>query len=213
MGAIEAIKRAVVEALKNTFTDSYPDPALRGLSVQMEYPFEVEHYPGIWVRFSFTRLVRAGVGHMIIKGIERPYIEWRFEGSATVQIFGLTSMERDRISGAFINMYAFGELEASTATFRERLNDSPYINISLNLDEVKSGGQGESVGAPWQQDLLIYEDSYSFQMIGDFKSSYTDTTVPVILEKILVTPVAHMTQEELNAAPNLPPDDGNGTWV
>lgn len=192
VGVIETVKRAVIVALREalvgttlgnrTTNDSY-------ISVDMEYPMEKEQYPGIWVQFSFSRFVQAGIGHqplqrtVVNEGQDDEYVNWEpirefiFEGRVTLSIMALTSLERDQISDAVSSMLLFSRPPEQVLTdpardskqFRQLLTNiaqNPYVSMTINQDMITPGGQNMTTGVPWDEELPGYEDSYSFDIQG-----------------------------------------------
>jgi hypothetical protein len=184
---IEAVKKVMVRALRETFNDNYPDEELRNINVSIDYPSRETEYPGIWVRFSPTTLQIIGVGSRQYNSSHQEYREWYFEGRATWQTFSMTSLQRDRISDALIYLYAFGELTPFTKKFGDYINNNDMIYISLNTDALIPGGQEENVGAPWQPDAIVYGDSYSFNVVGQFQSDFASEEL-LVLEKVELAP-------------------------
>lgn len=186
-GLIEAVKRAVIVALRdgllrtNITVDGSP------VYVDLEYPLKKEQYPGVWVQFSITKLNRAGISHEVWTKDEDdhwiPIQEWMFNGRVTLTIVALRSRERDRIADTIINMLAFARTpelvitqpSANTKQYRQLLTalaENPYIAMALNTDVITPGGQTASMDVPWQQDVLAYEDNYSFDILGNFNIAF-----------------------------------------
>ena len=205
---IVAVKSGVVGALQNTFnTPEYPDPILQGMSVSMEYPGEIEQYPGVWVGFSFRDMQSVGMGNPIFLDEGPPprrYQLWNFGGTVTLTIISLTSKERDAISDKIIQMYAFHELNPATETFRAYLEDYPYIYMNLNNDILRTEGESTTVGAPWQSDVIVYENTLVFDVAGQF-ASQLPTGELIRLGEIRGLPYY---SEEASTRVN----DGNGEW-
>lgn len=184
---IEAIKTVIIQSLKQTFDQSFPETAFQNMYISMEYPLVQTQYPGVWVRFSFKKLQIVGVASYFIDSQNRQYKQWFFEGVTTLQVFAMTSLERDRMSDALIYMFSFGDLDDPESRFLKNIYANPYISVSLNTDELNPGGQSENIGAPWQEDQIVYNDSYSFQMVGQFASD-VQTAQLVTLDQIEVVP-------------------------
>jgi len=167
-GIIEAVKRGVIRALKRTFDTGYPNSALAGVHVDMEYPATKEEYPGIWVQFSLSTLVRAGIGMEVQGDDGKLYYHWRFTGTIRVTVIALTSLERDRMSDGIINLFAFGRYVSTMTAFSETLKANDTVAIELDQDGLTPGGQSVNVGVPWDPDQIAYEDSYGINCLGEF---------------------------------------------
>lgn len=192
-GMIETVKRAVMNALREALTGTSLNHLVNGtdVTVDMEYPIEKENYPGIWVQFSFNEITQAGIGHEpLIRTVTAPATsttpetvnwepirEFQFKGRVTLTIVALTSLERDRIADAVITMLAFSRPPESVITkaaedtkqFRQLIDSlarNPYVSITLNHDQIIPGGQAMTTGVPWDEEIPGYEDSYSFDILG-----------------------------------------------
>lgn len=190
-GPIEATKRAVMVAVRDAVNGTSLDEKVSGskISVDMEYPMKKTNYPGVWVQFSFTKFMQAGLGHQpMLKTIENvgtpdervnwePIREFIFEGRVTLSIVALTSLERDRIADSLAIMlmfsrppeFAITDPQRDTKQFRQLIDamvKNPYISITANTDIVTPGGQSMTTGVPWDEELPGYEDSYSFDIQG-----------------------------------------------
>lgn len=187
-GPIEAAKRGVVMALRQTIngTTLSEEGTVR---IDMEYPSKEEAYPSIWVQFSLTRLRNAGMGHehWTDDGLVR---EWSYEGRVNFTLLFLTSKERDQMSDALITIFAFSRSSVGLpfqgiqvqreggfgySDFFSSLDENPYLSMTLNSDELRPGGQSINVGTPWDPDTLVYEDSFSFDVMGQFETVIDDT--------------------------------------
>lgn len=187
-GPIEAAKRGVVMALRQTINGSTLSSE-GTIRIDMEYPSKEETYPSIWVQFSLTKLVNAGMGHerWTDEGLVR---EWMYEGRINLTLLFLSSKERDQMSDALITIFAFSRPSTQLSTqgvhveregglnysdFFSSLDENPYLSMTLNSDELRPGGQSVNVGTPWDPDTLVYEDSYSFEVMGQFETVIDDT--------------------------------------
>lgn len=167
---IEAVKTIIVQAFQNVFDEKYPDPQFQNMYVSMEYPALETQYPGLWIKFSFSKLQIVGISSFFFNENNQEYKQWYFEGSTTVQVFAMTSLARDRMSDALIYMFAFGDISNTENRFQNDLYSNQYISMSINSDQLVPGGQTEMIGAPWQEDAIVYNDSYTFQIVGQFAS-------------------------------------------
>lgn len=188
-GMIETVKRAVILALREAIvgTTLGSDSGINdtAVTVDMEYPMKKEHYPGIWVNFSFTEIVNSGVGHEILTKTVgendevnwEPVREFQFRGRISLTIVALTSLERDRLADTIVSMlmfsrppeYVLTKPNEDTKQFRQliaHLANNPYISMTINHDQLIPGGQQMTQGVPWDDELPGYEDTYSFDILG-----------------------------------------------
>jgi len=206
---VTPVKKVMIQALRATFTDLYPNERLSDLSLELEYPYKQEQYPGIWVRFSLSSLRSSGLNPTHQTDTEIYHV-WHYEGTVTFMVFALSSKERDLVSDGIIEAYAFAKVMPSASSFYQTINDSDLINMSLQEDILSSGGQTESVGTPWDDDKIVYEDRYSFEVIGQVRSRVQPGVVFTNLSEITVAG----TLTNVDGAPDnsISDDDGNGTW-
>lgn len=191
-GMIETVKRAVMIGLREALTGTTLNHLVNGtdVTVDMEYPIEKANYPGIWVQFSFSEIVQAGIGHEPLirtvlagTGDEPDGVRWdtvrevQFKGRVTLTILALSSLERDRIADSVITMLAFSrpperamtKPTEDTKQFRQliaSLAANPFVNITINHDQIIPGGQAMTTGVPWDEEIPGYEDTYSFDILG-----------------------------------------------
>ena len=173
-GLIETVKRGVIGALRVSLTGSHLSTGAvdKEVHVDLEYPAEAPQYPGIWVQFSLDTLKIAGIGHQK-RTANSTIQEWMYAGKVTLTVVALTSLERDRIADQLITMFAFSR-EGGNSPLYSYFNDFPYVSLTINSDELIAGGQTTTIGVPWKEDQIGYEDNYSFNLIGQFQSETLD---------------------------------------
>lgn len=220
-GMVETVKRAVMTALREALTGTTLNGMVNGseVSIDMEFPMQKENYPGIWVQFSFTEIVQAGIGHQpVIRNVVseatathpavinwEPVREVQFKGRITLTVVALTSLERDRLSDSIFSMLAFSRPPESVLTnpsedtkqFRQLISslaNNPYVSITLNHDIIYPGGQAMTTGVPWDEEIPGYEDNYSFDILGQtnivFRRDGTFTLRNIIAAPVLANPYA-----------------------
>jgi len=215
-GMIETVKRAVMNALREALTGTSLNHLVNGteVTIDMEYPIEKENYPGIWVQFSFNEITQAGIGHeplirtVLAEATDtepekvnwEPIREFQFKGRVTLTIVALSSLERDRIADSVITMLAFSRPPANIITnpnedtrqFRQlitSLAENPFVSLTINHDQIIPGGQAMTTGVPWDEEIPGYEDTYSFDILGQTNIVFhNDGTYT--LRNIAETPVA-----------------------
>jgi hypothetical protein len=180
-GPMEAVKRGVVQAFRTVLNGkSFSDPDTDVVHVEMEYPMEKVHYPGLWVQFSLSSVSPAGHGHMLRDQETGDLLqEMMYQGRVTLTLLALSSKERDRLADQIINTLAFSRVsspnvltehgfEESFSPLYDEFNKNPHVSITINSDRPTPMGQSVNVGTPWNPDELVYEDAYAFEVIGQF---------------------------------------------
>lgn len=199
-GVIQTVKNGVIEAIQGALQNTSLNLNDQAAYVGMEYPMEPLQYPGVWVQFSITKLNRAGVGHEVTVNdgtTDNPkwafVQEWIFEGRVTLSVAATKSLDRDRLSDSIIATLGFARppdmvLMDPTKNTRQAksllsiLDENPYLAITLQLDTLIPGGQTVTVGTPWKDDLLTYEDSYAFDCIGQFNLKFSQDGIYTLSE-------------------------------
>jgi len=167
------LKTTIIKAVRGTIQDrNYPEKKIQGVKVSMEYPLTEEQYPHIWVEFSFTKFQQAGIGHFLVDDDGDMQGEWMFEGAARFTIMSLSSFERDAYSSQFLNMFAFSKYHPTAQKFDQILEAGDSYSLAVDRDTLTPGGQTTSIGVPWNQETLAYQDVYSIRMLGHVQSSF-----------------------------------------
>lgn len=171
------LKSAVVEALRATFDNGYPEEDFRGVWSSIEFPIAKDAYPGIWVSYDDTDEVSiAGIGHREVieddGGHEHLVTRARFGGVITLTVSALTSLERDRLYDELIRTLIFARMEPEVSTFRDKIEHNDLIAVNMDFDKLKVGGDAAAAGTPWGTDEMIYERSVSLNCLGEFISSF-----------------------------------------
>ncbi len=205
---ITPTKKLIIKALRATFTAMYPNSKLSSMNIDMEYPYKQEHYPGIWVRFNPHTIQASGI-YPNVHADDEIYSVWHYEGTVSLVIIALSSKERDLISDGIIEAYAFAAMMPTASPFYDTITESDLINMTLQSDKITSGGQTETVGTPWDDDKLAYEDRYSFEVVGQVRSRVQSGVVFTSLSEIQVA--ATLINVE-GATDNSIDDDDNGVW-
>lgn len=183
-GLIQSVKTAIVLSVRDALSGISSFDKGQKVEISLEYPLEEVKYPSIFVQFSVTKLNRSGIGHEI--QVQDPDTqawsfvqEWTFTGRTTLTALALKNIDRDRLSDALVAMLAFArppELlltnpQADAKQHRSlitALDENPYVAMTLQLDTLIPGGQQATPGTPWSDDILTYQDSWSFDMVGQF---------------------------------------------
>lgn len=198
----------MVEALRATFTSTYPQPDFRSVWVSIEYPIEKASYPGLWVDYSDSDELRvAGIDHHeYVELSDGPHrvTRWRFGGEVTVTVVALSSLERDRLFDEVVRTFAFARENTAVSAFRDRIEQNDLMAMNINFDTLRVFGDNAAPGTPWETEEIIYEKSVSMDVIGEFVGD-PSTGALVRLSQIRVTGYPRGTPEP--AFPDHPVDD------
>lgn len=201
-GVIEAVKRGVVTAFRTALTGTSLSQTGKDIHVDLEYPKEMTNYPGIWVQFSLSELQPSGIGHQQKDPETGGMVQqWSYKGRVSLLLVAMSSIERDRIADHIITTFAFSRVSGtddmglyteSYSPLFQTFNDNPYVSMTINADSFKPAGQSVTVGAPWDETALVYEDSYAFELQGEFQM-VTTTEGGIILRRVDIYPEVVLT--------------------
>lgn len=190
-GVIESVKRAVVTGLRDGFYNStlgLGSDTGEKFSIDIEYPTDPEKFPGVWVQFSISSIKSGGLGmETWVKDEDENWsvIQVRnFEGRITLTAAALTAKDRDRLADTIIAQLSFArppdmvlrDKRKDTKQFKgmiTALDNNPYVQMTVNTDMLLPGGQTVSSGTPWANNVLLYEDAYSVECVGQFNMRFS----------------------------------------
>lgn len=189
------VKRALVEALQAAFT-GHADPTVASAKVATDFTETDFALPALIVKFYESELMNAGVGHFewfppdpTQPTILVEYQHRLYKGTIEFEIFGLSSLDRDILSDALIEVLAMDEVSAPGLNFLNRFYTSMASTPSgqwhfptLNLDNIEGYGE-QSMLAPWApEDTLVYQTAYRVGIFGEFYSLAVPTTISPLTE-------------------------------
>lgn len=187
------VTEGVVSALRDTFGATYNrEPQLANLRVTNDHPLTEIEYPCIVVEYEPSRIRNAGVGHeewfVDANNVFRKWHHSRFEGSVTFSIYGLSTLDRDLLSDALIEVLRFGRLDVQLDKFFIDIYGDPasttvdllFSQLMLNVDDIAGGGNSEGL-APWSpEDTLVYSTSHSLEIHGGYYNVIPTQTWQVV---------------------------------
>jgi hypothetical protein len=223
----------IIPALRKVFGGDYDrDPQLKGrgqgLKITQQYPFEKGDYPCIVVQYQPQVVDNAGVGHYEIfpdqNGVLRQWNHNRFEGTLQLELHALSTVDRDIISDALVELIRFGRLDEVLNVFFETiypkttrpgdffpLPEDDYIALTqlmLNSDQVMSAGDGAQVPTWGAEDQLVYTATHTLELHGGY---YNTLPSPELLLWTAYEIMAQMENAEGDAVNPLP-EFASGGW-
>jgi hypothetical protein len=187
-------KTLMVEILTEIFNgDSIGEDFGAGKTwIGMEYPAETTNYPGIWVDFATsvdlqaasltpdTFLPPVAVGQSV-RRVQR----WRFAGTYSFTVVGMSSLERDSLLDTLIRIIAFGSAGLNL-DFKHMVESNDLIWLTMQFDRFGLVGGSANPGTPWGTEDVVYEETVQIDCEGEFLSD-VDTGVLVPLTEVVVT--------------------------
>lgn len=182
------VNRTLVKALRAVFTSSFDEPEFRDINISTEFPIKRVQYPAIHVRFNGGAVTNAGVGHKELfydsAGKLRWWMHRKFTGSVDFVVYALSPVSRDILTDTLHDILSFGTLNSLPNEFFEEIYGDPddaysmqsLLNqLSVNTDEITSGGKSAGL-APWApEDVLVYQASYNVELGGGFYNTVPTT--------------------------------------
>ena len=180
------LKTLLVMAGVNTFDQTYPVQEFQNLHVSVEFPNDRANYPAVWADFEPTGpLERGGVNQQLVvpsgNGF-KSFIAWRYQGFATYTLVSLSSLERDRLFDEWVKVIGFAGASPETSTFRQTIDNNPYIACNFDFDQIQIQGKSEVPGTPWGTEEVLYEITVAVQCFGEFYSDQSATTLVALSE-------------------------------
>jgi hypothetical protein len=231
---LTATKVAIVESLRavwwtdgnigqqthdyNPELDDNDRPLPRRITI--EYPEEPHDWPFILVQVHPRVIEWTGVMPDEIvdaaEGSDQPAFklirQGRFEASCVLQIMALTSGERDKMWDNLVKLLLMGRKRDATRNFFTTLEEHDLVGITIIEGTVEPVGDTVSMGTPWDPELISYEASIQFDMVGVFYADeYNEDLVP-----LTEAAVYEYISFEGNTEPNESPpgeNDGKGEWA
>jgi len=109
----------------------------------------------------------------------------RFEATCMLQIFALSSEERDRIWDNLVKLIMMGRKRSATNNFYTTLENHDLVGLTIMEGSVDAVGDTISMGTPWDPELVSYEAAVQFSMLGTFYADeYTEDLVPLKSAKV-----------------------------
>ena len=171
------LKRLIVNEFLRYFqtlaagaTDPVEAATMANIKCTLEYPLTAEGYPAIIVGYKEKTVHNAGISHVEDDGnlsIER----WIFEGDVQIEVFALTSLERDYVSDNLVNLFAFGAFLG--AVFEPNIDtETAFYDVQANMKVLGTIQEDVMSGAAWGlTDSRIYHCGYTFPILGAFTSN------------------------------------------
>jgi hypothetical protein len=209
----------IVDALRTTFDESYPEPDFQNAYVSIEYPINPQAYPSVFVDYEDDDpLVRAGVDHHETVNIGTDldpvlvqYTRWLFKGTATFTVVALSSLERDRLFDQMVRVISFGSENPYTNRFRTEIESNDFIAANMDFDTLAVRGNAAAPGTPWGTDEVIYERGVNATIQGEFFINPT-TGELILLSAVQIARAQELTGPDSLLTP-LADEENKGTTV
>jgi len=181
------IKGAVMEALQEAFA-IHPDPTVQKTFVGLDFAHKQFSLPALIVKWYEREIKNAGVGHE--EWLPSPYdpnpdaptyfdkyYHRIYTGDFSFDIWGMSSVDRDLVRDALVEILTMTDITVPGDTFIQRLyyqlNTTPYGLWHfpfLNTDLLNGYGE-KTQAAPWgSEDGLVYQVNYRIPVMGEFYS-------------------------------------------
>lgn len=170
--------------------------------ITVEYPEESQDWPFILVQVRPSVIEWTGISpdEIVDAANPNPEIDYsidtdpavpeapeyksirqgRFEATCMLQVMALTSEERDRIWDNLVKLIMMGRKRTATNNFYTTLAHHDLVGLTVMEGSIDAVGDTISMGTPWDPELLSYEASVQFNMVGTFYADeYNEDLVPL----------------------------------
>ena len=162
---------AVTTALRTVFDSTYPVEDFQNLYIEIEWPFVEQAYPGVWITFEPTgQLSRGGIDNLMYSpatttsGINpNTMFVYRSSGFVNYTIGALTNLQRARLFDELARVFLVNQ-DPNVISFREYIENNPYISMNMDFDNLSMRGQHETQGTPWGTNDIIYEMTIAMEV-------------------------------------------------
>jgi hypothetical protein len=181
------LKTAITVALRQVFGPSYPVADFQNLPITIEFPYQEQQYPGVWVTWDPVGTIsRGGIDNLMYGPPElttddnpNTLFRYRFSGYSMYTIGALTSMQRDRLYDELVRVFLMSG-DPNVEGFRTYVEDNQYIMMNMDFDTISTRGMAENAGTPWGTNDFIYEATIAIETLGEFVSDeYFTSLVPL----------------------------------
>jgi hypothetical protein len=181
------LKTAITVALREVFGPQYPVADFRQLPITIEFPFQEQQYPGVWVTWDPVGTISKGgldnevYGPPELTTDDNPnvFFRYRFSGYAMYTVGALTSMQRDRLYDELVRVFLMSG-DPNVISYRTYVEENPYIMMNMDFDTISTRGMAENAGTPWGTNDFIYEATLAIETVGEFVSDeYFTSLVPL----------------------------------
>lgn len=197
------LKTALVDALRSTFA-VHPDTLLRDVKVNTEFSFEEVDYPAVVVGYRGRDVTNAGVGHVEwvynqVDGTAQSHKRRHYHGDVDFTIYALSTLDRDIISDALVEIIGLSEVTNYTNYFLARIyspvewlgvtsevsaeelgTNYNWHHININTDQMYDIGDSQTP-APWMpEDVLLYQGGFRLDVFGEIVSLPSDAFYTII---------------------------------
>ena len=159
----------ITEATRAYFEQPERDAEWRDLHIGIDYPADVQQYPGIWVDWEpRDHLTVTSINMKEYTDDLRELERWRFAGEMTFTVYAMTSLERARLHDQLVGMFAEARLRGQESIFRQTIEANDLIAVSINMDQIASRAMVPTTSTPWGTDDNIYEVTLALSLIGEY---------------------------------------------
>jgi hypothetical protein len=183
------LKTSITYALRQVFGATYPVDDFQNLPITIEFPYQEQQYPGVWVGWEpIGPISKAGIDNEVYgppaattQDNPNVFFLYRFSGYSLYTIGALTSMQRDRLHDELVRVFLMSGTP-QVVGFRQYIEDNPYINMNMDFDTVSVRGMAENPGTPWGTNDFLYEVTLAIETVGEFVSDQFLTTLVPLAE-------------------------------
>lgn len=164
------VKKAFVKAFREALTDSFwsniddsmedLDPAKQVLE---EFPVVKTEWPFARVAIRFTSTNWMNVSRYFLQKENQLAQTAEADVNVMLDIFAMSSKQRDRMEDAYLNALLFGYTRPSSSGFYSQLSSYDDMSLQPILNTIDISQDSYTKSIPWCRDSVVYQGTLSFK--------------------------------------------------
>lgn len=162
-------KRAFVRAFRAGLSDSFwksLDQSMKDANIENhvleDFPVVKTEFPIVRIAVSFGNTNWQNISRYFVIGQVSPYQTAEIQVRVNVDLFALSSIQRDRLQDGYLYMLLFAYTQPKHFAFAHELTKAKNIQIQPILNSIQLGPDSISNSVPWCEGQKVFSSSLSF---------------------------------------------------
>ena len=142
------------------------DDSMRDLrpeeQVVEEFPVKKMRFPFVRIAVSFGRANWVNVNRFFFQEHAQSAQNAEMDVRVSIDIFALSSRQRDRIEDMYLFMLLFGYTRQDTVAFYKYMNMYDDVSVKPILNSIAIERDSSTKDIPWCKDTVVYQGTLSF---------------------------------------------------
>lgn len=127
-----------------------------------EFPVQKMRFPFVRVAVSFGKANWMNVNRWFFQEHAQAAQNAEIDVRVSVDMFALSSKQRDRIEDMYLFMLLFGYTRQDTVAFYKHMNRYDDVSIKPILNSISIDRDSSTKDIPWCRDTVVYQGTLSF---------------------------------------------------